>query len=206
VSELHLYSYQTCPFARRTRMTLLEKGLDFKLTEIDVLNKPDDFAEISPYGKVPVLLHDGGRVYESTIINEYIDERFPEPPLMPADPLRRAEARIWMDYCAHNFSAASGAMRMAKDAEQKQIAQKALRECMRYIEHEGLRKLSDGPFWLGETISLIDIQFMPFFQSRLNNDRAEIPDECTQLHSWLDTMVNRPSWLATSYDQSLAKA
>ncbi|MCP4000959.1 MAG: glutathione S-transferase family protein [Gammaproteobacteria bacterium] len=202
MSQLHLYSFKTCPFARRTRMTLLEKGLDFELTEIDIQNKPDNFSTIAPYGKVPVLLHEGRHIYESAIINEYIDERFPEPPLMPADPLNRAEARIWMDYCTHNYSAAIRALLMAEDDAQTQSAHEAVRECMLFIEHEGLRKLSEGPFWLGKKISLIDIQFMPFFQRRLENNRAEIPAECIRLHGWLDTMISHPSWLATAYDQT----
>ena len=193
MSQLHLYSYQACPFARRTRMTLLEKNLDFELTEIDVHNKPANFAEISPYGKVPVLVHDGGRIYESAIINEYLDERFPEIPLLPADPLRRAEARIWMDYCTHNFTEASWALYTAKTDADKQAAHEALRESLLFIEHEGLRKLSAGPFWLGKDISLTDIQFMPFFQGHLDNERADIPAECSRLHSWLDTMVSHPS-------------
>ena len=87
-----------CPYAQRTRLLLLEKGVDFELIEIDLANKPDWFEDVSPYSKVPVVVDGDTRVYESSIINEYLDEAYPEPALMPSDPGRRALARIWIDY------------------------------------------------------------------------------------------------------------
>ncbi len=200
MAELQLYSYHGCPFARRTRMTLLEKGLDFDLTEIDLKNRPADFDQISPYGKVPVLLHNGARLYESAIINQYLDETFPTPALMPADPLQRALARIWMDYCDTRFSSASWQFMQAGDDPAKLAkARDALRECFLFIEHEGLRKLSDGPYWLGAAVSLLDIQYMPFFQRYTSEPAAgEIPAECTRLRSWLALMNERDSFRNTA--------
>ena len=196
---IHLYSYQACPFARRTRMALLEKNLDFKLTEIDINNKPDDFAAISPYGKVPVLLDDDDRVYESAIINEYLDEKFPNPPLMPQDPLMRAQARIWMDYCGSRFANVSwNHMRAGDDPDKLAVANTELHECLRFMEAEGLCKLSAGPYWLGESISLVDIQFIPFFQRYLDNDKADIPADCTRMRAWLDVMKTQASFVATA--------
>jgi glutathione S-transferase len=199
MSAIHLYSYQACPFARRTRMTLLEKGLDFQLTEIDIRNKPDDFATISPYGKVPVLLDDGKRIYESAIINEYLDEKYPQPRLMPQDPFVRAQARIWMDFCGSRFAGASWKhLQAGEDAEKIAAATTELHECLHFMETEGLRKLSNGPYWLGDSISLIDIQFIPFFQRFLDNDKADIPADCTRIHTWLDVMQARDSFVATA--------
>src|SRR5262245_711704 len=95
---LHLYSTYYCPYALRTRIVLKEKGLEYQHTEIDLKNKPADFLKISPYGKVPVLLDGDARIYESAIINEYIDEKFPSPALMPQSPTERAYVRIWIDF------------------------------------------------------------------------------------------------------------
>jgi glutathione S-transferase len=198
MSDLHLYSYQACPFARRTRMVLLEKGLDFALTEIDLKNKPANFSEISPYGKVPVLLHGDERIYESAIINEYLDEAFPEPKLMPATPAARAAARIWMDYCSQQFVKASWNYFKAEADDERAAAGKELADCMLFMEHEGLRKLSDGPYWLGGDISLVDIQFMPFFQRYTGEGRSAVPAECERLLLWLNTMTDRASWLETA--------
>jgi glutathione S-transferase len=198
---LHLYSYQACPFARRTRMTLSEKGLDYELTEIDVSNKPDNFAAISPYGKVPVLLHADGRIYESAIINEYLDESFPNPALMPAEPLQRAAARIWMDYCTQTFIKVSWELYKASTEADRTAATNALRDCLLFMEQAGLQTLSEGPYWLGKQFTLLDIQYLPFFQSHIDNDRRHIPDECERLHRWLDAASTRPS-----YQQTLPKA
>ncbi|HEY9905093.1 MAG TPA: glutathione S-transferase family protein, partial [Candidatus Sericytochromatia bacterium] len=85
MAEIEIYSATVCPFAHRSRLVLLEKEIDFELIEIDLQNKPEGFTEISPYGKVPVIKHGDERVWESAIINEYLDEVFPEPPLMPVD-------------------------------------------------------------------------------------------------------------------------
>jgi len=183
-------------------MTLLEKGLDFQLTEIDISNKPANFAEISPYGKVPVLLHEDGRIYESGIINEYLNERFPEPPLLPTDPMLRAQARIWMDYCGSRFAAASwGHMQAGEDEEKLAATLPALQECMQFMNDEGLRKLGDGPFWLGNSISLVDIQYMPFFQRYLGPGRSVIPATCERLNIWLDMMEKRDSFVGTATDR-----
>lgn len=198
-ASLHLYSYKACPFARRTRMTLLEKGLEFTLSEIDIRNKPANFASISPYGKVPVLLHDDTRLYESNIINEYLDECFPKPALMPAEPAVRAQARIWMDYCNTRFSAASwNYMGAGKDHDKVTLAREELQQCFRFIETQGLSKLGTGPWWLGSEFSLVDIQFLPFMQQHLNEDRVNIPPDCPRLHTWLDHAIKRASFIATA--------
>ena len=92
MSEITIYSAVVCPFAHRSRLVLLEKGIDFELVEIDLQNKPANFTEISPYSKVPVIKHGNERVWESAIINEYLDETFPEPSLLPKDAISRAQA------------------------------------------------------------------------------------------------------------------
>ena len=205
MSTVELFSYEACPFAQRTRMVLIEKGIDFSLTEIDINNKPDGWEKISPYGKVPLLRHDGQRIYESAIINEYLDERFPEPPLMPAEPLSRARVRIWMDYCDHKYlPACYGLTKGRDDPEKKKQSLEGLRESLLFIEHEGLRQISDGPFWLGENPTLVDFQYMPFFERFPCYEEfwgAELPDECTRLKAWLAAMRERDSFRQTGHDR-----
>lgn len=108
MTEIELYSAALCPFAHRTRLALIEKGLPFKLIEIDLRNKPANFREISPYGKVPVLKHGKNRVWESAIINEYLDETFPECPLLPKSPIQRAQARVWINFADTRLFATTG--------------------------------------------------------------------------------------------------
>ena len=91
-----LYSGTTCPFSHRCRFVLFEKGMDFEIRDVDLYNKPEDINVMNPYGQVPILVERDLILYESNIINEYIDERFPHPQLMPADPVMRARARLFL--------------------------------------------------------------------------------------------------------------
>ena len=89
-----LYSGTTDPFSQRCRIVLHEKGMDFQIIDVDLDHKPEDLAVMNPYNQVPVLVERDLVLHESNIINEYIDERFPHPQLMPADPVMRARARL----------------------------------------------------------------------------------------------------------------
>src|SRR5512146_1156668 len=91
-----LYSGTTCPFSHRCRFVLFEKGMDFEIRDVDLYNKPEDINVMNPYGQVPILVERDLILYESNIINEYIDERFPHPQLMPADPVMRARTRLFL--------------------------------------------------------------------------------------------------------------
>ncbi len=91
-----LYSGIACPFSQRCRFVLFEKGMDFEIVDVDIFNKPEDLAVMNPYNQVPVLVERDLILYESNIINEYIDERFPHPQLMPGDPVLRARSRLFM--------------------------------------------------------------------------------------------------------------
>src|SRR6201992_4000326 len=91
-----LYSGTTCPFSQRCRLVLFGKGMACEIRDIDLFNKPEDISVMNPYGQVPVLVERDLVLYESNIINEYIDERFPHPQLMPADPVMRARARLFL--------------------------------------------------------------------------------------------------------------
>ncbi len=200
---IELFSFAACPYAQRTRMVLIEKGIEFELTEIDIYNRPAWFREVSPYGKVPLLRHDGRIVYESAIINQYLDEAFPAPALMPADPYGRAQARIWMDYCETRYLPATQRL-MAEREQPAQLAdnQARLAEVMRFMEHEGLRKLGDGPYWLGSAPTLVDFQFLPFFERFAVYQElagAEWPEECTRLREWYSAMGQRRSFLETRH-------
>ena len=90
---MNLYSGTTCPFSHRCRIVLFEKGMDFQVIDVDMFNKPEEMAAVNPHNRVPVLVERDLVLFEPNIINEYIDERFPHPRLMPADPIMRARAR-----------------------------------------------------------------------------------------------------------------
>ncbi len=94
--DLHLVSTKLCPYVHRAAIALREKGVPFERREIDLKNKPDWFLQLSPYGKVPVLLADGVALFESIPILEFLDETHP-PSMLPADPFARAHQRAWAE-------------------------------------------------------------------------------------------------------------
>ena len=203
MSALHLYSYASCPFAQRTRITLAEKNLDFERTEIELGNKPDWFLKVSPYGKVPCLQHGDRVLYESAIINEYLNEVFPEIPLMPSDPYLCAQARIWLHYADNYYSSASWAISTSHHEPEKQKTEMAkLEDCFRFMESEGLGKFSgEGPFWFGDQLSLVDIQFLPWmerFPAYTALWGITVPDECARVKSWMASLQDTKGWAETS--------
>ncbi len=195
--NIELFSARVCPFAHRTRLALLEKGLDFALTEIDFKNKPQHFLEVSRYGKVPAIVHDGTEVYESAIINEYLEEVFPEPRLMPQDPGRRAFVRIWIDYCDDHFLDDLYAAIKNQDAGQHSELKAKVEAHLRTIETGGLGQSSgEGPYWLGPEVSLLDLAYYPFFErlpAWTHYRGLAIPDDCPRLRAWIAVMAERPS-------------
>ena len=192
MAEIEIYSATVCPYAHRTRLTLLEKGVDFQLTEIDLENKPDWFTAISPYGKVPVIKHGNNIVWESTIINEYLDEVFTQKPLMPTDAGKRAIARIWIDFANTKFTPAFYKLLLAQEQEKQQQWAQELRHHLLFMEQESLGKLSsNGAYWLGESLSLVDLAFYPWFERFpiLEHYRGFVlPSECVRLQQWWEAM------------------
>src|ERR1700690_4564822 len=147
-----LYSGTTCPFSQRCRLVLFEKGMDFEIRDVDLFNKPEDIAVMNPYGQVPILVERDLILYESNIINEYIDERFPHPQLMPADPVMRARARLFL------FTFENELFRHLPDIESgnAKVADKA-----RSMVSDNLVQIAPmfvkQPYMLGEEFSMLDV-------------------------------------------------
>lgn len=197
MTEIEIYSAALCPFAHRSRLALQEKGIPFTLIEIDLQNKPVYFKEISPYGKVPVLKHGNCRVWESAIINEYLEEAFPEPPLLPKDPFQRAQARIWINFADTRLFAATGRLLYSPVPQPQAEIRKELTEHLQFVEQEGLQKLSmEGPYWLGPELSLVDLTYYPWFEqwAVLEHFReCQFPPGLDRLKQWWKTMSNQES-------------
>ena len=129
---MKLYSGSVDPFSHRCRIVLFEKGMDFEVIDVDLANKVEDLAVLNPYGSVPVLVERDLILSEANIINEYIDERFPHPQLMPADPVMRARARLFLynfekDLFDHVKDIESG------DEQKADIARKTIRDNLTQI-------------------------------------------------------------------------
>ena len=201
MESIKIYSSARCPYAQRTRMLMIEKEIPFELTEVDLRNKPDWFLAVSPYGKVPVIVDDGQTIYESAIINEYLDEKYISIPMMPEEPVERAKARIWMDYCTNKYLTLSRKLLVDHGNEELQTEnKKKMKESLIYIENECFEKNANGPFWLGNNISLVDLHYAPFFE-RFGAFKelfgVEWPEECIKISNWWSAIQKRDSYKMT---------
>jgi glutathione S-transferase len=188
---LELISFDLCPFVQRSVITLLEKHMDFKITYIDLANRPDWFMKISPFGKVPVLRVGDAVIFESAVINEYIDEISP-PALHPADPLLRATNRAWIEF-ASGLLVSQYEMMTAKDKASFDTKCDEIRAKLAQIEAQ---LAATGVFFNGEIFSLVDAAIAPLFM-RLNILEQHIPGlkfiTSPRLAAWRDAMLSRSS-------------
>jgi glutathione S-transferase len=129
---LHLISFKTCPFVQRAVITLKHKDIDFDITYIDLADPPDWFLEMSPLKKVPVLKVDDEILFESAVINEYLDE-ITGGDLQPKDPLARAKNRAWIEF-ASNMLGNLYMMKMSKDEERYTKYRQALVSQLQRVE------------------------------------------------------------------------
>lgn len=155
---MKLYSGTSCPFSHRCRIVLYEKGMDFEILDVDVHSKPEDLSTMNPYNTVPVLVERDLVLYESNIINEYIDERFPHPQLMPSDPVMRARARLILFNFERELSI------YIKVLEEVGTVKKELEKARTGIRY-GLTQiapvLARQKYMLGEEFSMLDLAIAP---------------------------------------------
>lgn len=163
--KLTLVSHHLCPYVQRAAIALAEKEVLFERIYIDLANKPDWFKVVSPLSKVPVLIvSDKARadvIFESAAIVEYLDDT-QGVPLHPEDPLERAKHRAWIEVCS-NLLNAIARLYNAKDEESFIEAHSAIGILLSRIERE-LEIRTRGPFFTGETFSLVDTVFGPAFR------------------------------------------
>jgi glutathione S-transferase len=137
---------------------------------------------------VPVLVDGDAVVYESAIINEYLEEKYPAVPLLPKNPFQRARARIWIDYCNTRVQRAGG--NIAHDYQ----VEKSKEELRQFLETLD-REMSHREYIVGD-YSLADITYIPFF-CRLDRYQARIGDDLPNLKTWMNRLLSRPTVRAT---------
>ena len=187
--SLHLISFKTCPFVQRAVITLKHKNIDFDITYIDLADPPDWFLEISPLGKVPVLKVDDEILFESAVINEYLDE-ITGGDLQPKEPLARAKNRAWIEF-ASNMLGNLYMMKMSKDEERYSKYRKQLVNQLERVE----KRLGDGPWFNGAEFSLADTAFAPFFkQDSVADGRLSVinPASMPRAVAWAERLLALP--------------
>jgi glutathione S-transferase len=163
---IRLYHHVDCPFSQKVRIVLAEKDLEFEPVHVDLHKgeqRTPEFLKLNPYGKVPVLIDEDVVIYDSTIINEYLDEEYPIPSLMPEDSAGRARVRLLEDFCDNSFIPPS-ILLLAElhKPEAERDAEKVRRfagEMSRVLGR--LEPQLEGRQFLGGEFSLADIAFAP---------------------------------------------
>ena len=191
--------YDAIPSSNSDRVKILlhEKGLAYERVTLDLKKmeqKRPEFLKLNPYGKVPVIDDNGKILFESCIINEYLDEQYPNPPFMPKDPYMRGRARVLTDYGINHLQEPYTPLRleMLKKVEERDRsvidgAVNAIFARLQYLESA----LGDKPYLVGD-ISLVDIAIVTRFL-RLHQWRIFPAPALPNLSAWFDRMVARPS-------------
>ncbi len=191
--SIELISFKLCPYVQRSLITLLHKGVEHRITYIDLADPPDWFVDISPLQKVPLLRVDGAVLFESAVINEYLDETTGAP-LMPADALSRAVHRGWIEFGSEllgdqwRLSTQSG--------ERYSRARESLLGKLRTLQSQLDQRGGDGPFFAGDQLSLVDTAYAPFFMRHALLDgplALTAAGELPRLERWSAALLALPA-------------
>ncbi|MEL0585522.1 MAG: glutathione S-transferase N-terminal domain-containing protein [Candidatus Thiodiazotropha sp. (ex. Lucinoma kazani)] len=187
-SVMTLYSDPTDPYCHRVRLVLAEKNITYEVSDIDPLNVPEEVMELNPYGTLPTLVDRDLKLYESRIIMEYLDERFPHPPLLPVNPVSRSTSRLLMyrvdnDWYSHMDIILSGKKEATK-------ARKELRESLITTAPVFNAK----PFFMSEEFTLVDCIIAPLLW-RLPELGVEIPASAKGLHEYTKRVFEKESFI-----------
>jgi glutathione S-transferase len=179
---LTLYDAPRCPYCARARIALAEKGLEYEVMEVDLSDRPQWIYEKNSTGRVPVIEEDAWILPESSVILEYLDERYPEPPLLPADPADRALARVWI-FRHDDFTKPYYALRREEEGAAEKF-------------DEQLAKLEDSlsrQAWLtGAEYGLADIAYVPWVL-RARDMLGVSLDGFPVVRDWLARLEERPA-------------
>ncbi|MEK9867517.1 MAG: glutathione S-transferase N-terminal domain-containing protein [Betaproteobacteria bacterium] len=186
---MKLYSGTTCPFSHRCRIVLYEKGMDFQIVDVDLFDKPEDLATMNPYNQTPVLVERELILYESNIINEYIDDRFPHPQLMPADPVLKARARLFLfrfegDLFSHIDAIETGTQRQADKA--RELVRDNLVQIAPVFAHQ--------KYMLGDEFSMLDVAIAPLLW-RLDLYGIQLPRQAAPLMKYAERLFSRSAFV-----------
>lgn len=179
---LTLYDAARCPYCARARIALAEKGLEYEAMEVDLNDRPEWIYEKNPTGRVPVIEEDAWILPESSVILEYLDERFPEPALLPADPADRALARVWI-FRHDDFTRPYYALRRGENDAAERF-------------DEQLAKLDDAlsrqPWLTGAEYGLADIAYIPWVLRARDMLRISF-DSFPAIREWVERLERRPA-------------
>jgi glutathione S-transferase len=194
---MKLYDFPQSPYCQKVRLVLAEKDLSYEKIFVDLIKneqKASEFLRLNPYGKVPVLVDEDEVTYDSTIINEYLDDEYPHPPLLPEDSGARARVRTLEDFADNSFTAQGGllAAELRKPSEQidQERVQRYRADLGRVLEF--LERHLDGKEYMSGAFSLADLAFVPRLL-QLPKLGVEISSRLINVLAWSERVKRRPS-------------
>ena len=188
-SVMTLFSDPTDPWSHRTRLVLAEKSVNIDYIDVQHGNLPEDLLDLNPYNSVPTLVDRELVLYDSRVIVEYLDERFPHPPLMPVDPVTRAQYRLYLYRIERDWYSKADKIVAGGDRKLVTRARKELHDSIvATAEVFAARK-----FFLSDEFSLVDCSIAPIFW-RLPVFGIELPGQARPILRYMDTVFSRPSF------------
>ncbi len=196
-SVMTLFSDPVCMHSHRARIVLAEKDITADVIHIDPNNKPEDLFALNPYNSVPTIVDRDLVLYDSRVIMEYFDERFPHPPLMPVDPVSRSKSRLALfhiekDWCAPVEKILHGTV------VQQEKARKVLTDSM----VSSLEIFEAKPYFLSDDFSLVDCTLAPLMW-RLPLLGVEIPKQSKAIHEYCERVFSRESFISSLTEEEL---
>ena len=183
---MKLYSNTTDPFSHRCRIVLFEKGMDFEVIDVDLADKSEDLSILSPYSDSPVLEERDLVLTDPNIINEYIDERFPHPQLMPADPVMRARARLFLKDMENELFIHMNDLE-SKETKKRESAKKIVTNTLIMLSPILDKQL----FLLHDEYSMLDVAMAPLLW-RLDHYGIKLGNQSKALLKYADKIFTRP--------------
>ncbi len=175
-------------FSHRVRMVLAEKGINYDMVTVDDENISEDLIELNPYNKVPTLVDRDLVLYDAQVIMEYLDERFPHPPLMPVDPVNRARLKM-IAYRVHFDWDTSVEKLQGKSEKQGTRQRKELRESLISVANF----FKDKPYFFSDELTLVDCMLAPLLW-RLPEMHIELPATAKDLNDYMQRLFSRESF------------
>jgi glutathione S-transferase len=197
---IKLYDYLICPYGQKVRIALAEKALTYELVTVDLRqneHRKPDFLRLNLFGRVPVLVDDDTTIYDSTVINEYLEDEYPEPPLLPAigNSAMRSRARLFEDFADSSFTPQVGQLiaevskpEAERDQNRVQRLHQAVERVLDYLNHE----LRGNNFLAGE-FSVADIGFAPRMLVLADIGIDVAANNRSNIDGWLKRMLERAS-------------
>jgi len=191
-SVMTLFSRPTDPWSHRTRLVLAEKNINIEIVDVDDGNLPEDLLDLNPYSSVPTLVDRDLVLYDSRVIIEYLDERFPHPPLMPVDPVTRAQFRLALYRIERDWF--SLAEEIAEGGDRKPVvrARRSLHDSI----VSSVEIFAAKRFFLSDEFSLVDCTIGPILW-RLPAFGIELPAQARPIQTYMDEVFSRSSFQAS---------